>query len=269
MLLRHRVHLVLQRHIRPCSNNLWRLCCWRTVARRLQLSSLHDARASSTTARPPNQNSAAAAAALEQRKNSMMLQRALDGDDHTGARALLLQLLDEGSAKPHHVRSVLRRCRTEEQVLGIAERLDEASRASVASDLHDAWIHNRDFRLGADALAYGMRTGVVPLDAASRTAVQTLRAMQRRRAKAAVQRAYVKELSRAEGIGVLPYAYAALFAAAEEIKEVHAAAFQLQQEGDDFGRLKPSASQDKPGQSIYRGISIPIPYEISFDRPHR
>jgi hypothetical protein len=212
----------------------------------------HDTRASSTTTRA--QDPAAEVAAVEQRDNSLKLQRALDGDDYTGARALLAQLLDAGSAKPHHVRSVLRRCRTREQVSGVAERLDETLRASLAKSLHDVWIHNRDFRLGAEALAYGVRSGAVPHDVASRTAVQTLRAMQRRRAKAAVQRAYVKELSKAEGIGTLPYAYAALFAAAGEIKELQAAAFQLQQEGDDFGRLKPSASPNKPGESVYRRV---------------
>ena len=94
-------------------------------------------------------------AALQQRANSLALQRALDADDHAGARVLLAQLLRDGTAQPHHVTSVLRRCSTREDVAGIAEGLDDPLRARLASNLHTAWVQHREFGLGAAALAHG------------------------------------------------------------------------------------------------------------------
>lgn len=215
-----------------------------SLAPSLQLQLSNGACATSSLARPAR----GSAAAELQRTNSLKLQQALGSDDHVVARALLAQLLQEGCAKPHHVTSVLRRCNTRDDVSSIAKDLDDPLRARLAGSLHDAWAQQRDFGLGAAALAYGVRSGAMPLDTASKIAVRTLRGMQRRRAKAAVQRAYVKELSKAEGIGTLPFVYAALFSAARELKDVQAAAFQLQQEKDASRRLQPSSCPDELGE---------------------
>jgi len=216
-------------------------------------------RAASALAEP--RSSADVAAAQEQRANSRELQQLLEKRDGGGARALLVRLLREGSAQPHHVTAVLRgACREREELAAVAEHLDEAMHARLASKLHNAWLAHRDFKQAAAALACGVRAESMPLEAASKIAVRALRTMQRRRARAAAQRAYVNELSKSDGLGgPLPYAYAALFAAADGSAEVKAAAIQIQHElaaggggggGGGSERLRASASMDEPGGEV-------------------
>ena len=169
-------------------------------------------------------------AALRQRAHSRELQQLLEAGDRGGARALLARLLQDDEAKPHHVTAVLKRgCEGPEHLVEISEQLDDGTRGSLAAKLHEAWLQHRDFKQAAAALGSGVRSGVLPPDAVSRLAVRTLQQMQKRRAPAGVQRAYVKHLSSSD-VGTLPYAYAALFAAANSGDELQDALFQLDHE---------------------------------------